>query len=208
MNKLLDKKSDTLKSLKCIIRDGSPNSAVPLTNLMLCQNLEEFCGQLLHQDVEILTKLPKLQKLRLNNLNKPKYLLSHLNLSYLRYLYLEGSDDKATKIICQEVPKHHFPVLERLFIHSPPKLNETLFSNLISNTPKLKSIQLYRSKCPVSHEFMYNFCKDSNIFVSFNSKCFEKYLVEKDMIVFGEYIRKKHAFKKWCSENPDYCKRK
>ena len=208
LNNLLDMKSDSLKSLKHITWCKSYESSVSLTNLILCQNLKEFCGQLEMHDVKILSKLPRLQKVRLTDLDKPKYLLSHLNLSYLRYLYLEGSDDKATKIICQEVPKHHFPVLERLFIHSPPKLNETLFSNLISNTPKLKSIQLYRSKCPVSHEFMYNFCKDSNIFVSFNSKRFEKFLVEKDMIVFGEYIRKKHAFKKWCSENPDYCKRK
>ena len=206
LNNLLEKKSKTLKSLKYITWDGYCDSEVPLTNLELCLNLEEFCGQLQHHDLEVLAKLPKLQKLRLNNLDEPKYLFIYLNLHSLRYLALKGCDDKATKNICQEIPKQQFPALERLFINDPPKLNEKFFSSLTSNAPKLRSIQLNESQCPVSDQFMYNFCKNSDIFVSFSSKDFEDFLLELDLIVFGKYNRMKRIFESWSLDNPDYCK--
>ena len=150
-----------------------------------------------------------MQKLRLNNLDDPKYLFTHLNLGSLRYLALKGSDDKATKNICQELPKYQFPALERLFINDPPKLNKKFFTSLTSNAPKLKSIQLNESLCPVtpvSDQFMYSFCKNWDIFVSFSSKDFEDFLLENDLIVFGKYNRMKKIFESWSSDNPDYCK--
>ena len=65
-------KSKTLKSLKNITVNYLKFENVPLTNLKLCQNLEEFCGFLHRNDIPILAELPKLQKLRLDALNQVK----------------------------------------------------------------------------------------------------------------------------------------
>ena len=204
-NNLLKKKSETLKSLKGITWNGKISSNVPLKNLNQCQNLQEFCGKLNPDDVEILAKLPRLQKLKLENLQNPKYLLDHLKLRSLKYLYLSGACRKTTEIICQELPEHSFPVLERLFIYHPQELTGEFFSFLISNAPKLKSIQLYGSGCPVSHQFMYNFCKSLNIFISFNGNNFEEFLKKKDLVVFQKYNCMKKFFLQWSSKNPEYC---
>ena len=207
LNNLLNKKSNTLKSLKRITWDGISmySSKVPLTNLKLCQNLEEFCGRLRPRDIKILAKLPRLQKLKLSHLKNPKYLLNHLNLDSLKYLSLSGPyNGEAKNIICQELPKHHFPILQRLFIGNSPKLTEKFFSKLILNAPKLKSIQLNHSECPVSYQFMHNFFKNSNIFVCFNSKSFEEFLIGNDPIVFQKYNQMKNYFCEWSSTNKEY----
>ena len=61
LNNLLKEKSKTLKklvSVKCrIFRD----STIPLTNLSLCQNLDEFYGVVQPREYEILAKLPRLE---------------------------------------------------------------------------------------------------------------------------------------------------
>ena len=205
LNNLLNRKSKTLKSLKNITWDGlqfvAHNSKVPLTNLKLCQNLQEFYGRLQQHDIEILAELPRLQKLTLEGLENPKYLLDNLNLGSLKYLSLFGTTRTTENetIICKELQKHYFPVLERLSIsvYNSVALSEDFFSNLISNAPKLKSIKLGPSSCPVSQEFMYNFFKNSDIFVSFNSTHFEDFLIEKDLIVFRKYKRMKKSFQNW-----------
>ena len=84
------------------------------------------------------------------------------------------------------------------------ELTEDFFSNLIANAPKLKSIHLSNSKMSVSHQFMYNFCKNSNIFVSFKSQSFEDFLLDKDINVFGKYKRLEKTYKEWSSNNPEY----
>ena len=99
---------------------------------------------------------------------------------------------------------HFFPALQRLFLTNPPKLTEEFFSNLMSNAPNLKSIHLEGSECPVSYQFMHNFFKNSNVFVCFNSKSFEEYLIESDLIVFRKYNRMKNSFAEWSSNNPEY----
>ena len=205
LNNLLNKKSNTLKSLKHLTWDGIEDSEVPLTNLKMCQNLEEFCGRLRPHDVEILIELPRLQKLKLTHLENPKYLLDYLNLDFLKYLSLAGPyHGEAKNIIYQELQMHNLPALQRLFLNNPPKVSEEFFLNLISNAPNLKSIQLKGSECPVSFQFMRNFFKKSNIFVCFNSKSFEEYLIENDLIVFRKYNRMKNAFVEWRSNNPEY----
>ena len=220
LNNFLYKKSNTLKSLKHITWDGVFDSGVedPLTNLKLCQNLEEFCGRLQPHDVEILAALPRLQKLKLTHLKNPKYLFDNLNLDSLKYLSLTPCHGaltpyhgEAKNIIYQELgnwsiglPMHHFPALQRLFLNNPPKLSEEFFSNLISNAPNLKSIHLKGSECPISYQFMHNFFKKSNIFVCFNSKNFEEFLIENDLIAFRKYNRMKNSFVEWSSNNPEY----
>ena len=205
MNNFLYNKSNTLKSLKHLTWDGIEDSEVPLTNLKMCQNLEEFCGRLRPHDVEILIELPRLQKLKLTHLENPKYLLDYLNLDFLKYLSLAGPyHGEAKNIIYQELQMHNLPALQRLFLNNPPKVSEEFFLNLISNAPNLKSIQLKGSECPVSFQFMRNFFKKSNIFVCFNSKSFEEYLIENDLIVFRKYNRMKNAFVEWSSNNPEY----
>ena len=214
MNNLLEKKSDTLRCLKFVnlldLRE-SIDPTVPLTNLKLCQKLEEFCGALQQHSIEILAKLPKLKKLKLYRLDNPKCLLDNLNLGQLNYLSIigEGLPSTNKEMICQEVQKHYFPNLQRLFLSfmndDHAKLTEDFFSNLIANAPKLKSIQLHDSECPVSHQFMCNFIKNSNIFVSFSSKSFEDFLREKCIDVFGKYKRMEMTFNDWASNNVEYC---
>ena len=213
LNNLLNRKSNAMKSLKYITWDGTGNhysSNFPLTNLRLCQNLDEFCGQLQPHDIEILAELPRLQKLKLRQLENPKYLLDNLNFDSLKYLSLTGTFE-TDSIICQELRKHNFPVLERLHIHvfdsDVVGLDEDLFLNLMSNATKLKSISISSHPYiifPLSDQFMYNFFKNSNIFVSFKNKSFEEFCIEKDPIVFRKYNRMKKSFANWSSNNPEY----
>ena len=207
LNNLLEKKSLTLKSLKRITWDGICDSEIPLTNLKLCQNLQEFCGILQPHDIEILAELPRLQKLKLQNLRNPKYLLDHLDLGSLKYLALSGPITDGT-ILLREIPKHNFPVLQRLNLkditYKLSLISEKFLSNLISNAPNLKSISFGNSKLPLSHQFMYNFLKNSNIFVSFQSKSFEDFLIKTDLIEFRKYYQMKQSFKDWSLNNPEY----
>ena len=207
LNNLLQQKSSTLKSLKYINWDGMVGSTVPLTNLKLCQKLEEFCGGLREHGIESLAKLPRLKKLKLLDIENPKYLLDHLNLSHLQYLFIngKGQSERHKETVYQEVPKHYFPNLQRLFIHDPDvKLDEDFFSNMIPNAPKLKSIHFSGAILPVSHQFLYNFCKNSDIFLCFYSKYFEDFLLDSDINVFGKYKRLEKSYKVWRTNNPEY----
>ena len=208
LNNLLEKKSNTLKSLKYINWDYMVYSTVPLTNLKLCHKVEEFCGGggIPEHDIEILAKLPRLKKLKLLGLDNPKYLLDHLNLDYLKYLSINGERYlyQNEQWMYEEVSKHYYPNLQRLHLDVPGKLGEEFFSNLISNAPNLKSIHLHDTECSVSHEFMHDFCKNSNIFVSFNSQSFEDFLLEKYPLVFVKYKRLEKSFKEWSSNNLEY----
>ena len=210
LNNFLKKKSSTLKSLKYINWDSlGVTSTVRLTNLKLCQKVEEFCGELRAHDIESLVKLPRLKKLRLSKLENPKYLFDNLNLSHLKYLFVFGYSkwSKNKDTICQEVPKHYFPNLQRLFIsESRVGLNEDFFSNMIENAPKLKSIDFSGAILPVSYQFLYHFCKNSNTFLCFDSKDFEKFLLGNDINVFGKYKRLEKSYKEWSSNNPEYSK--
>ena len=207
VNDLLEKKSSTLRSLKYINCAQFINESIPLTNLKLCQKLEEFCGRLRKYDIEMLSKLPRLKRLKLLKIENPKYLFDHLNLGHLKYLFITDFDEwcEDRESIHQEFQKHIFPNLQRLFIDVyGTELTEDFFSNLIANAPKLKSIHLSNSKMSVSHQFMYNFCKNSNIFVSFKSQSFEDFLLDKDINVFGKYKRLEKTYKEWSSNNPEY----
>ena len=95
-------------------------------------------------------------------------------------------------------------ILQRLHLDVLVKFSEDFFANLISNAPNLISLQLTNAECPVSHEFMYNFCKNSNIFVSFCSQSFEDFLLENDPIVFVKYKRLEKSFEEWSSQNLEY----
>ena len=207
LNDWLKNKSNTLKSLNIISCHQFLSTNVPLTNLNLCQNLEEFCGQLKPHDVENLAKLPRLKKLKLLKCENPKYLLDHLNFDSMKYLSLFGYLRENKTIICQELPKLSLPVLERLQINPSfdgEEVTEDLFTNLISNAPKLKSIQFYCSGSLVPHQFLQNFTKSSDIFVSFFSQCLENHLTRNDPIVLEKYNQMKKRFEKWSCNNPEY----
>ena len=220
LNNFLKSKSNTLKSLNIIMSDIFCKS-VPLTNLELCQNLEEFCGHLNPHDIESLAQIPRLKKLKLACLKNPKYLFDHLNFGSLKYLSLEGIGGEAKNIICQELTKRNFPVLQRLFIHGDLELSENFFTSFIPNAPKLISIHLpytnlipnsqndyhLGSKCSVSNQFMYNFFKTFQVFVCFEqSNHFESFLSKTDLKVFLKYNCLKQAFENWSSNNPTYSK--
>ena len=57
LNNLLKEKSKTLKKLVSVFTD----STITLTNLCLCENLDEFYGVVQPREYEILVKLPKLE---------------------------------------------------------------------------------------------------------------------------------------------------
>ena len=223
LNNFLKSKSNTLKSLNIIMSDIFCKS-VPLTNLKLCQNLEEFCGHLNPHDIESLAQIPRLKKLKLACLKNPKYLFDHLNFGSLKYLSLEGIGCEANNDISQEFTKHNFPVLQRLLIDDIVELSENFLMSFIANAPNLKSIHLpytnfipncsnhhhlWGSKCTVSNKFLYNFFNNFEVFVCFlNSKRFEEFLFETDLSlrVFQKYNGLKQSFEEWSSNNPEYSK--
>ena len=184
----------------------------PLTNLQLCQNLEEFRGSLHSHDLKTLSELPNLKKLKLKRLEGRKaleYLLNHMNLSKLKHFYLKSN--------CDELARHHFPALERLCLTSAYMADESL-EELIKNCPSLKSIQfpngIYHNT--ISNEVLCKIFKDKDIFIIFDAvihknnwestqqKSFEDYLIENDLIAFRKYNRMKKDFLKWCKNNIGY----
>ena len=218
LNNFLKKKSKTLKSLKNITVNYLEFDKVPLTNLKLCQTLEEFCGFLHRNDIPILAELPKLQKLRLDALTDPKHFLDHVNLNQLKYLAIQCTSE-GYGTIAKELTKHEFPNLERLYIeHS--KMTEDILGTLISKNKKMKSIQLDRNleNSKISHEFLYHICKNTNTFVFFGTsikerpkkynnliqETFEEFLIEFDAVVYHKYMKKKISFSKWCQTNLGY----
>ena len=224
LNNLLKQKSNTLRNLKTTKCRDLYYSTDPLTNLKLCQNLQEFSGYLEPHNIEILAQIPRLKKLKLGRLENPKYLFDYLNFGSLKYLSLEGNGGEANNIICQELTKHNFPVLQRLLIDDNVELSENFLTSFIANAPNLKSIHLpytnfipncsnhyhlWGSKCTVSNKFLYNFFKNFEVFVCFlNSKRFEEFLFETDLSlrVFQKYNGLKQSFEEWSSNNPEYSK--
>ena len=217
LNNFLLKKCNTLKRLKNISKDKEcdfQDDLPPLTGLSLCHKLEEFCGYLTEENIEILSSVPKLKRLQLKELKNPKYLLDNLNLENLKYLSLDCNYDGMMRLK-NEIERHLFPILQRLYISC--QLSEDSLKNLISNTPRLKSIQLWESqKLNISNEFLYEICKEKNVLVIFGEimtkktmqseqqSSFEKFLVEQDLAVFGKYSKMKMDFLDWFKNNPDY----
>ena len=129
-------------------------------------------------------------------------------LGWLKKECTHDADREDTTIICQELQELNWPVLERLHINpsfdGEEVVTEDLFTNLILNAPKLKSIQFHRSRPLVSVEFMHNFIKSSDIFVSFYSEYLETYLTRNDPIVLQKYNQMKKCFEKWSCNNPEF----
>ena len=213
LNNFIQKKSSTLKYLRKITFEcvGELCQHASLENLSLCHRVEEFCGYLTPQDIETLSGLPKLKRLQLQDLMKsPKFLLGNLNLAYLQYLKLDTYYPYYT-LMENEIPLHYFPVLERLCIFS--KVTDETLKTIISNAPKLKSIQYTKNPdTNVTNKTLYEICKDrntivviGNIFINPRQRLFEKFLLEHDLVVFfGKYSKMKFDFLDWCENNPDY----
>ena len=92
-----------------------------------------------------------------------------------------------------------------------------VLENLISKTPRLKSIQFeVIDGFPFSNKILYDMCNDKNIIVIFgkieekklpfhnNEDMFISHLKSYDMAMFGKYNQLKHDFLEWCLNNPDY----
>ena len=215
LNNFMLKKFNTLKSLKNISKEEEyHNEIIPLANLSICHRLEEFCGYLIDQNIEILSCLPKLKKLQLLNLKNPKYLLDNMHLANLKYLSLDCGLFHANNLD-NEIQLHYFPVLQRLCISS--KLTEQNLKILISNAPRLKSIQFPTFETSnISNKFLYEILKDKNILVIFGrittekqvqneiQSSFEMFLMEQDLQSIGKYSKMKLEFSEWCKNNPNY----
>ena len=220
LNHLFEKKKDTLKIIRKINMDSSNcddiDSCDSLENLSLCKNLVEFFGSLHEHELVHFAGLENLQKLNIEGLTyrEDKYLklaLGSMNLSKLKHLSISSN---ACKEFCQELARHYFPALERLYIYSP-EMTSKCFQQLIKNGPKLKSIQFgYGADCNISNKISHKLCKDTNVFVIFGNvikndenkeqKSFEDYLLENDLVVFRKYKKMKEEFEKWCEGNIGY----
>ena len=221
LNTLFERKQSSLKCIKIFNLGDSGcriyEPCLPLTNLGLCQNLEEFCGNLHDHDLKILSTLPNLIKLKFNNIvsiEDFQYFLSNVNLSKLKYLSLYAS---GLKSVCEELKSYNFTALERLCI-SAVSISKESVQQLMKNCPNLKSIQFpggyYCYELP--KEFSYNLFKDQDIFIIFDKvrqkddqintdqKSFEEYIIEQDLQEFKRYKRMKEDFSRWCENNPRY----
>ena len=144
----------------------------------------------------------------------PFLAIVNLNLAYLKYLSLDCSYG-SSRSIYNEVQWHYFPILQRLYISCD--LSEQALKTLISNAPRLKSIQFQTfNESNISNKFLYEFLKDKNILVIFgkimtekqvhNEKqsSFEIFLMEQDLHAIRKYSKMKLEFSKWCKNNPNY----
>ena len=216
----MTRKSNTLKSLRIISISHEIVQDISFEDFRKCHKLEEFCGNLIlsKKDIDLPSALPKLKMLQIKDLRDPKYLLNNLNLTNLKYLAIHCSTLPKNVILGNQLGKHYFPALERLRISC--KLDQHALENLISKTPRLKSIQFeVIDGLPFSNKFLYDMCNDRNIIVVFgkiigeklkvlayhyNESRFDNFLSEYDFAMFGKYNKMKHDFLEWCQNNPDY----
>ena len=167
----------------------------------------------------MLSEIPKLKKLVLNNNHCPRKLLwclESMDLSCLRYLsisfrniYLEnGHHHLLTKLAAL-----HFPALERLYFNPTDKnssnsLDQKALQNLLENAPKLKSIQFgQRFITNITNRFLFDIFKRSNVLAFFGDSLsqleMENYFKNKSTEQFEKYQEMKMGFLKWF-EKPDY----
>ena len=180
LNKLLENKGQHLKLL-CLNLDDPyhcSSSCLRLTNLSLCQTLEEFWGNLHSHDLEFISKIPKLKKLHLYNTTKGvvemKKLFRVLDLSELQHLSFECIEGLGEDFFC-EMAKREFPALNHLFINLEARLCSTVITEktleqLIENSAKLGTIQfgdIFASK--ITNKFLFDICKTRNICVIFEN---------------------------------------
>ena len=227
LNELFGKKNSMLKSIKLLnlgvdryfSRAGSNHQCVPLDQLSLCQNLEEFCGNLHSCDIKTLSTLPNLKKLKFNGIGciqiqDLEYVLSNMDLSKLKYLSLYDKQ-YIREPLHEKLASHSFSALERLCIKSMSKKS---LKQLIKSCPKLKSIQFPSGNFyhEIPNKVLYNAFKDKRIFIIFDKaikgndkknreqKSFEDYLEAHDLKEFKRYRRVKNDFSKWCETNFGY----
>ena len=168
-------------------------------NLYLCQNIEELVMVgcfMTYESFLSLSQLPNLRTLKIQSI--PSELLESA----------------------------HWPSLERIWINGPKesepevgKFREKSVKKLISNSPKLKSIHFDDPKeCDFSHEFLFENCYKSNIFISFGqapTKCYEtktdikkslqhiameRYFCQQDFAVYEKYQQMKGEFSTWLTK--------
>ena len=221
LNQLFKEKQNTLKFIKRLNMESSSSckyndsGCVSLENLSLCQNLVEFCGSLHGHDLIHLAGFQNLQKLKLygsdyNYDKNLKHVWEEMNLSNLKYLSFSFEADKN---VCNELARHCFPALERLYIRKP-EMNDRCILQLIVKCPKLKSIQFkYRNGCIITNEFLHKICKERDVFVIFGNINddeseeqinFTEYLIENDLNAYRKYSKMKEDFSKWCEDNVGY----
>ena len=156
------------------------------------------------------------------------------------YSILKLSSLKTIKI--QDIPSElleiaSWPSLERLWIgieepfweiDQETKFTDNCIKSLLSNSLRLKSIHFYDSdQCDISNEFLFEMCKERNIFVSFGPVPtfrypkrqreysgfkadimksprqleIEIYFCEQDIEVYYKYQNMKNEFSKWLNQD-------
>ena len=226
LNHLIDKKRSTLKCIKmfglimpCNNGDPMKTPCVNL-NLSLCQNLEEFDGELHDHDKEMISKLLSLKKLRLAFDNPittgPVFAMKLPKLTHLS-LYFKSAVTHFEIWNCQFLTTYEFPSLERLhlgyFGQTKRYIKLEIIENLLKRSPNLKSIQI--DGCDgnfdfnVPNEFLYKIFKETNIFVihcnilgsefpiNVIQESFEDYLLQVDPNLSQKYQRMKSSFSSW-----------
>ena len=183
---LYTEKKNTMKTLDTFeLRDqfGSDQidhkKCTPLPNYNLCKNIRHIFETLHDHDLALISDLPNLEKLSIKQIiNDVGYLKAfhHMNLSNLKYLFLQVKTKTDYDDFFEELSNVPFPSLKRLFVRNEfqafkedvvPVIEYTL-QRLIKNVPTLTSIILKAHSnfaTKISHQFMFKMLKDEDVII-------------------------------------------
>ena len=185
-----------------------------LENVNFCQNLEELILKniaLAQESIESISKLCNLKTFFIHGISgNLTYLFSQMDLTNLRFL-------ATNKEYYPFFSSEKFPNLERLIIHQTATSANHDVCRILTNSPKLKSIQFRGSYSKgISQNYFREVCKETEVFITFG-KLFEsrmnnKYSFSNQNFQFGleynlmknhpmeyeKYQSMKSEFLEWC----------
>ena len=183
---LYTEKKNTMKTLDTFdLRDqfGSDQidhkKCTPLPNYNLCKNIRRISETLHDHDLASISDLPNLEILSIRQIiNDVGYLKAfhHMNLSNLKYLFLQVKTKTEYNGFFEELSNVPLPSLKRLslrndfqaFKEDVVPVTENTLQRLIKNVPTLTSIILtahskFTSK--ISHQFMFKMLRDEDTII-------------------------------------------
>ena len=204
------KRSTTLKSIFINLNIKGGNPGAYYENLQFCKNIEELSIRFDLEHLIVIPELPNLKKLVLFNHAEPFLgCFQSINLTNLKYLSFRNIFKIYKESFWTNFAMMHFPVLERLYFHTTQLHNSgdleqnSLQTLLLTNAPKLKSIQLSGNVgYNLKEMFLFDVFKNSNLLVIFGNTMkqleMENYFKNRSTVLYEKYQSKKLEFAKWC----------